>query len=60
MDNNNIIGIVLITAVLIGFSIWSQPSAEQKAEAARQDSIAAVTQQKAIEAQKVAAEKKAA
>ena len=60
MDKNNIIGFVLIAAMLIGFSIWSQPSAEQKAEAARQDSIAAVTQQKAIEAQKVAAEKKAA
>ena len=60
MDKNNIIGFVLIAAVLIGFSIWSQPSAEERAAAARQDSIAAVTQQKAIEAQKIAAAKKAA
>ena len=60
MDKNNIIGFVLIAAVLIGFSIWSQPSAEERAAASRQDSIAAVTQQKAIEAQKIAAAKKAA
>ena len=60
MDKNNIIGFVLIAAVLIGFSVWSQPSAEERAAAARQDSIAAVTQQKAIEAQKAAEQKKAA
>ena len=60
MDKNNIIGFVLIAAVLIGFSIWSQPSAEERAAAARQDSIAAVTQQKAAEAQRAAAVKKAA
>ena len=60
MDKNNIIGFVLIAAVLIGFSIWSQPSAEQKAEAARQDSIAAVAQQKAADAQKAAEAQKAA
>lgn len=40
MDKNNIIGFSLIAAVLIGFSIWNQPSAEERAEIARQDSIA--------------------
>ena len=39
MDKNNIIGFSLIAAVLIGFSIWNQPSAEERAEIARQDSI---------------------
>ena len=42
MDKNNIIGFSLIAAVLIGFSIWNQPSAEERAEIARQDSIANV------------------
>ena len=42
MDKNNIIGFSLIAAVLIGFSIWNQPSAEEQAEIARQDSIANV------------------
>ena len=39
MDKNNIIGAVLIAAVFIGYSVYSQPSAEEKAAAARQDSI---------------------
>ena len=42
MDKNNIIGFSLIAAVLIGFSIWNQPSTEERAEIARQDSIANV------------------
>lgn len=42
MDKNNIIGFSLIAAVLIGFSIWNQPSVEERAEIARQDSIANV------------------
>ena len=42
MDKNNIIGFSLIAAVLIGFSIWNQPSAEERVEIARQDSIANV------------------
>ena len=40
MDKNTITGFVLIAAVLIGFGWYNQPSAEQIAEAARQDSIA--------------------
>ena len=42
MDKNNIIGFSLIAAVLIGFSVWNQPSSEERAEIARQDSIANV------------------
>ena len=48
MDKNTIIGFVLIAAVLIGFSWWSQPTEQQKAEARAQfvrDSIAAVKKQ---------------
>ena len=60
MNKNNIIGFVLIAAVLIGYSFWSRPSAEQQAEMARQDSIAAVAQQKAEAAQQMAEEKKTA
>lgn len=47
MDKNTIIGLVLMGLLLIGFSWWSQPSSEQKAEMMRQDSIAAVMKQKA-------------
>lgn len=54
MDKNTITGFVLIAIVLIGFSYWSQPSAEQMAEAARQDSIANVERTKAAEAAKAA------
>ena len=49
MDKNTIIGFVLIAAVLIGFSWWSQPSAEELAQQREQyvkDSIAAVQKQK--------------
>jgi len=42
MNRDNIIGFVLIAAVLIGFSWWNQPSAEQIEAARKQDSIAAV------------------
>jgi len=54
MDKNTIIGFVLIALVLIGFSWYSQPSAEEMAEMARQDSVARVEQQKAVAAQKAA------
>ncbi|WP_311441183.1 membrane protein insertase YidC [Hoylesella buccalis] len=47
MDINTITGLVLMGLLLIGFSWWSQPSSEQKAEMMRQDSIAAVMKQKA-------------
>ena len=40
MDRNSIIGLLLIGLVLITFSIWNQPSEEEKAEKKRiQDSI---------------------
>ena len=45
MDKNTIIGFVLIAAVLIGFSVYNQPSAEQLAQQREQfvkDSLAAV------------------
>ncbi len=58
MDKNTIIGFILIAAVLIGFNIYSQPSAEERAAQARQDSIAAVTRQKAEQEAKAAAIKK--
>jgi YidC/Oxa1 family membrane protein insertase len=54
MDRNSIIGLLLIGALLIGFSLWNQPSKEQlEAMKRQQDSIALV--QKA----KVAAEQNA-
>ena len=60
MDKNNIIGFVLIAAVLIGFGIWSQPSAEQIAEQQKQDSIENVARAKAENAAKLAAQQKTA
>lgn len=60
MNKNNTIGIVLIILVLIGFSWYNQPSAEEIAAQRRQDSIATVTRQKAEEAQKLAADTKKA
>lgn len=50
MDRNNVIGLLLIALVLIGFSWWSQPSAEEKRQAEIQDSIALVQQKKAAKA----------
>ena len=32
MDKNTITGLVLIGILLVGFSIWSTPSEEQRAE----------------------------
>ena len=58
MDKNNIIGFVLIAAVLIGFGVWSQPSQEEQAAARRQDSIENVARQKAENAAKLAAQQK--
>lgn len=60
MDKNTIIGFVLIAAVLIGYGVWSQPSAEERAAMARQDSINNVVKQKAELAKKKAQEKKIA
>ena len=54
MNKNNIIGAVLMAAVFIGYSIYSQPSAEEKAAAARQDSIENVARKNAENAAKLA------
>ena len=61
MDKRTILGFVLIAAVLIGFSWYNQPSKEELAAQAKQDSIASVVKQKQNEmaqAQKQAAEQK--
>ena len=50
MNKDTIIGFVLIAVVLIGFSWWNQPSAEQIEAARKQDSIAAVMQEQAEKA----------
>ena len=57
MDKNTITGLILMGLLLIGFSWWSQPSAEEQAEIIRQDSITTVTRQK-LEASRKAAEQK--
>ena len=56
MDKNTITGFILIALVVIGFSWYSQPSKEELEAMARQDSIAAVEQQKQAEAEKKAEE----
>ena len=61
MDKNTILGFVLIAAVLIGFSWYNQPSSEELAAQAKQDSIEAMAKQKRSEmakAEKLAAEQK--
>ena len=55
MNKDTIIGFVLIALVLIGFSWWNQPSAEQIEAARKQDSIEAVMKEKAAKAQEQAA-----
>ena len=60
MDKNNIIGFSLIAAVLIGYGIWSQPSAKQIAEQKRQDSIENVAHRNAENAAKQAEQQKIA
>ena len=54
MDKNNIIGFVLIALVLIGFTWYQQPSAEEQRAAFVQDSIAQVTKAKAEKQAKLA------
>ena len=61
MNRDTIIGFVLIALVLIGFSWWNQPSAEQIEAARKQDSIAAIQKDSAQKAaQQAAAVKEAA
>jgi YidC/Oxa1 family membrane protein insertase len=48
MDKNTVIGLLLITAIIIGFTIYNRPSQEQIAEQQRlRDSIALVETQRA-------------
>ena len=58
MDKNSIIGFVLIACILIGFSWWSQPSAEEQRAAAQKDSIAQVEKKKEQAAQLLATKAK--
>ena len=60
MNKNTIIGFVLMAVVLIGFSWYNQPSAEQIAAKKKQDSIENVAKDNAEKAQRAnAAAKKA-
>ena len=52
MNKDTIIGFVLIALVLIGFSWYNQPSAEEIEAAQKQDSIAAVLKENAAKKQK--------
>ena len=50
MDKNSWIGLLLIMAILLGWSYYTRPSEEQiQRERARRDSIARVEQQRQIE-----------
>ena len=55
MNKDTIIGFVLIAIVLIGFSWWNQPSAEQIEAAKKQDSIETVMKELAKKTQEEAA-----
>lgn len=60
MDKKSIIGIVLIFAILVVFSLINQPSKEEvEAAKQRRDSIAKVEAEKAFELQKLEAERAA-
>lgn len=54
MNKNNTIGFALIILVLLAFSWYNQPSAEEIAAQRKQDSVATVMRQKAEEAEKIA------
>ena len=58
MNKDTIIGFVLIAVVLIGFSWYNQPSAEEIEAARVQDSIESVMKEKAVQEQKIAQEKR--
>ena len=60
MNKDTIIGFVLIAVVLIGFSWYNQPSAEEIEAARKQDSIETVMKEKAVKEQQVAAQTKQA
>ena len=58
MNKNNIIGFLLIAVVLIGFSWYNQPSAEEQRAAFVQDSIAKAKHAEMEKARKAAAAKR--
>ena len=60
MNKDTIIGFVLIAVVLIGFSWYNQPSAEEIEAARKQDSIETVMKEKAVKEQQIAAQAKQA
>lgn len=60
MNKNNIIGFLLIAVVLIGFSWYNQPSAEEQRTAFAQDSIAKAKHAEMEKASKAAAVKRQA
>ena len=60
MNKNNIIGFLLIAVVLIGFSWYNQPSAEEQRTAFVQDSIAKAKHAEMEKASKAAAAKRQA
>ena len=60
MNKNNIIGFLLIALVLIGFSWYSQPSAEEQRAAFVQDSIAKAKHAEMEKANKAAAQQRQA
>ena len=60
MNRDTIIGFILIALVLIGFSWYNQPSAEQIEAARQQDSIAAAAAEQASKAEAKAAAKSVA
>ncbi len=58
MDKNTLTGFALIALVFIGFSIWTQPSAEQRREAFVKDSLRQVEMMKAEQQKEIEEHKK--
>ncbi|MBQ6188485.1 MAG: membrane protein insertase YidC [Prevotella sp.] len=58
MDKNTLTGFALIALVFIGFSIWTQPSAEQRREAFVKDSLRQVEMMKAEQQKEIEEQKK--
>lgn len=55
MDRNSIIGLILIGALIFGYSVYMQPSPEElKAQQEQADSLAKIEQAKQLEANKIA------
>ena len=60
MDKNTITGLILIAAVLFGYTWYNQPSQEEMEAQRVQDSIATVAKQNAEEQKKIAETARAA